>query len=331
MRLPWARGAGEGHAGIVAAMAPDEPVFDEELLSHIRRLAIHPGRVRGTGIAGEHRSRRRGSSPEFADFKPYSQGDDFRRIDWNTYARLDGLFVRLSEVTTELDVHLLVDASDSMQWRSGDGVPSKFTYARRVAGALGYVALWHFDRLAVTPFGDRLGEPFGPAQGRSQAPAMLMALERMAPLGGTALAGAVERYLFAHRRPGVLVIVSDLLAGEPEDLRHALRAARSRGWQAAVVQVLDEAEVAPAAAEAFLRGDAGDDEAVELVDAENGQRLTLSPESGLLERYGDAVTTWLDAIDEAIDEEHAACVRLLTSWDFTDVALRLLRERGVLA
>src|ERR671914_1426836 len=99
--------------------ATGELLLDERTLARLRRLSLVAGRARTEGLAGEHRSRRRGASPEFADFKRYAQGDDFRRIDWNTYARLDGLFVRLSEVTTELSVHLVVDASNSMDWRGG--------------------------------------------------------------------------------------------------------------------------------------------------------------------------------------------------------------------
>src|SRR5918997_1758898 len=136
--------------------APVDPdagasLLDERTLARLRRLSLVAGRARTEGLAGEHRSRRRGASPEFADFKRYSQGDDFRRIDWNTYARLDSLFVRLSEVTTEFNVHLLLDASNSMAWQGGGSAPSKFTYARRVAGALAYVSLWHFDRIVITP------------------------------------------------------------------------------------------------------------------------------------------------------------------------------------
>src|SRR5215204_2023714 len=133
-----------------------EEIFTEELLARLRRLVLISRRTIAEGLAGEHRSRRRGASPEFADFKSYSQGDDFRRIDWNTYARLDGLFVRLSEVTTEWSVHLLLDASNSMDWKGGGPVPSKFTYARRTAGALAYVSLWHFDRIVIAPFGETL-------------------------------------------------------------------------------------------------------------------------------------------------------------------------------
>ena len=88
-----------------------ESLLDERALARLRRLSLVAGRARTEGLAGEHRSRRRGASPEFSDFKRYSQGDDFRRIDWNTYARLDGIFMRLSEVTTDLSVHFLLDSS----------------------------------------------------------------------------------------------------------------------------------------------------------------------------------------------------------------------------
>src|SRR4051812_32428148 len=81
--------------------ASNQALFDEELIARLRRLTVISKRSVAEGLAGEHRSKRRGSSPEFADFKSYTQGDDFRRIDWNIYSRLDELFVRLSEVTTE--------------------------------------------------------------------------------------------------------------------------------------------------------------------------------------------------------------------------------------
>src|SRR3954464_11557966 len=137
-------------------------LLDEVTLARLRRLSLLAGRARTEGLAGEHRSRRRGTSPEFADFKRYSQGDDFRRIDWNTYARLDGLFVRLSEVTTELSVHILLDSSASMDWSGRPQQMTKFTAARRLTGALAYVALWGFDRVTITPFSTSLSYPFGP-------------------------------------------------------------------------------------------------------------------------------------------------------------------------
>ena len=318
----------------------DGPLFDEVLLGRLRRLVLLSGRTRAEGIAGEHRSKRRGASPEFADFKSYSQGDDFRRIDWNTYARLDGLFVRLSEVTTELSVHVLLDASNSMDWRGEPGNPTKHTYARRVAGALGYVALWHFDRLSITPFGEALAPAFGPVQGRANAIPMLRYLERLAPLGRTSLAPTIERYARERRRPGILLLLSDLLSGEPNELRDALRTLRSRGWQTVVVHVLDEAEVAPAPAGRYLAADgsagaiarsAGTRPPAELLEVESGERLRLTPTDDLLARYAAAVDAWLTDVAAACTDEAAEYVRLLSRWDFEEVVLGLLHRHGVVA
>ena len=307
----------------------DGPLFDEELLARLRRLVLLSGRAVTEGLAGEHRSRRRGASPEFSDFKSYSPGDDFRRIDWNTYARLDGLFVRLSEVTTELSVHLLVDASNSMDWRAGNGVPTKFSYGRRVAGALAYVALWHFDRVIVAPFGEELTPAFGPAQGRAHIVPMLRFLEGLAPLGRTDLPSVLDRYVRARRRPGVMVLVSDLLSGEPGDLREVMRTLRARGWQTVVVHVLDEAELAPAALTGGEIG--GRPQPAELVEVETGERLRLTPTRDVLLRYQTAIDGWLAEIEAACTDEEVAYVRLLTAWSFETLVLRLLHEQGVVA
>lgn len=310
----------------------DAPLFDEALLARLRRLVLLSGRARAEGLAGEHRSRRRGASPEFADFKSYSQGDDFRRLDWNTYARLNSLFVRLSEVTTELSVHVLLDASDSMAWRGATENPTKFTYARRATGALGYVALWHFDRLVVAPFGDELGHPFGPVQGRSHVVPLFRYLEGLTPLGPTALATTVDRYARARRRPGVLFLVSDLLSGEPADLREALRTLRGRGWQAEVIHVLDEAEIAPAPIGRYLATDGGRHRPpVELLETETGDRLRVTPSDDVLARYEAAVAAWLAEIEAVCSAEEALYVRLLTTWSFEEVVLGLLHRQGVVA
>lgn len=319
------------------ASRPDtagERLFDEEMLARLRRLVLHSGRARAEGIAGEHRSRRRGASPEFADFKSYSQGDDFRRIDWNTYARLDGLFVRLSEVTTELGVHVLLDTSNSMDWRADPVTPTKLIYAQRLAGAIGYVALWHFDRLTIVPFGADSGHPYGPVQGRANIVPMLRYLERLQPLGQTEINATIERYARIRKRAGMLLLISDLLSNDQESLRDGLRLLRSRGWHVIVMHVLDPAEVTPAlAARAFAAASPGSqgESAVELLEVESGERLRLAATESVLARYSDAFSTWLTETEAACHDEEAVYVRLQTDWPFDDVVMGLLHRRGVVA
>lgn len=311
----------------------EPPLLDEQTLARLRRLSLNAGRARTEGLAGEHRSRRRGSSPEFADFKPYSQGDDIRRIDWNTYARLGGLFVRLSEVTTELPVHILLDSSASMDWGSDPRGPTKFAAARRLTAALACVALWSFDRLTIVPFAEGIGSPFGPVQGRTQVTRALHYLQHLEPLGGTSLAPAISAYARARKRPGLLLLVSDLLSGEPDDLQFALHDLRGRGWQTAVLHVVDEAEIDPAATMAWLKHDPAGaaSPSLELIDRESGDILRMTIEQDVVDRYGSAVTAWLTGLEDAVAAEGAAYARLPAAWDLGDRTIALLYEQGVLA
>jgi uncharacterized protein (DUF58 family) len=325
-------------SGAPAAAAPsatwmvegnEEPLFSEDLLARLRRLTVLSRRTIAEGLAGEHRSRRRGSSPELADFKSYSQGDDFRRIDWNIYARLDEVFVRLSEVTTELTIHVLLDASNSMDWRSEEGMPTKFRYARQIAGSICYVSLWHFDRVMITPFGDSLGQPFGPSQGHAHVVPMLTYLARLPTLGTTNLPGVLDRYARARRRPGIMLLISDLLSGETPEIAEGLRVLRSRGWQTIVVHVLDAAEFNPALMTAGPLG--AQTRISELLDVESGDRLQVTPTQRVLQRYQEAFDAWLAEVERFSSEEHVDYLRLQTDWPVDTLVLRLLHERGILA
>jgi uncharacterized protein (DUF58 family) len=121
------------------------PLFGEAFLRKLERLAVMSRRAVTGQMQGERRSPKRGQSVEFADFRPYSMGDDFRRIDWNAYARLERFFIKLFVEEEDLTVHILVDASKSMDW----GEPNKLQYAIRTAGALGYIAMVGLDRVTV--------------------------------------------------------------------------------------------------------------------------------------------------------------------------------------
>lgn len=322
-----------GETSPTLATGTEPPLLDEQTLTRLRRLSLSAGRARTEGLAGEHRSRRRGSSPEFADFKPYSQGDDFRRIDWNTYARLGGLFVRLSEVTTELPVHILLDSSASMDWGSDPQGPTKFAAARRLTAALACVALWSFDRLTIVPFAEGIGSPFGPVQGRTQVSRALHYLQHLEPLGGTSLAPVISLYARARKRPGLLLLVSDLLSGEPDDLQLALHDLRGRGWQTAVLHVVDDAEIDPAATMAWLKHDpaGAGSPSLELIDRESGDILRMTIEQDVVDRYSSAVTAWLTGLEDAVAAEGAAYARLPAAWDLGDRTIALLYEQGVLA
>src|SRR6476619_2351195 len=121
-----------------------------ELLVRLEQFQLLATRRAKSSSKGERRSRARGQSVEFADYRNYVAGDDFRHLDWNLYGRLDRLFLKLYEEERELPVRIFLDASESMTF----GMPRKFDFARQIAAAIGYVALCGFDRVTVYAFPD---------------------------------------------------------------------------------------------------------------------------------------------------------------------------------
>src|SRR5215468_9239284 len=129
-----------------------ERLFDEKTLRKLERLTLVASHVRSGVMKGERRSNKRGTSIEFADYRDYTRGDDLRRVDWNVFARLDRPFIKLLEEEEDLAVHLLIDASDSMNWprTSAEINQNKFRFAQRVLAGLAHMSLGSGDQLTVT-------------------------------------------------------------------------------------------------------------------------------------------------------------------------------------
>ena len=322
MRRFWQRG--DAATATIIPQEQDDALFSEELLSLTRRLSLTPRTFVPEGLAGEHRSRRRGTSPEFADFKSYSQGDDFRRIDWNIYGRLGSLFIRLSEVTTEIPVHVLLDSSASMLWSGSSDRPQKFTIARQIAGMLGFLSLQRSDRVIISPFSTGLLPSYGPAQGRAAVTPMLTYLTGLRAQGETDLRATLERYARERKRPGFAMLISDLLSGEPDDLAAGLRAFRAHGWEVAVLQVIDPAEIDP---ELFAET-VNERGAVDLIDLESRGHIRLALSDDVVVRCREATNEWLRAIEEACRTEQTLRVEIDTSNPLTET-LRRLHEMGI--
>lgn len=252
------------------AAGPDPLGLPPELMARLDRLAFRSRRnVVGSG-AGQRLSPRPGTSAEFSDFRTYVAGDDYRRLDWNAYARLDRLLLRLYLGEEDLSVHLFVDVSASMRY----GRPPKDAAAVRIAGALAYVGLAGLDRVAVTGFADRVTASTRPLRGRQSWPRLWSALGRLG--SGTETDFSCLHAVAARLRPGISVILSDFLtASDPSsDLGPALAALRSRGQQVVLLQVLAPQEIDPDVA--------GD---VALTDVETGARVEVTVTPTVLDRY----------------------------------------------
>ncbi|HVK63564.1 MAG TPA: DUF58 domain-containing protein [Polyangium sp.] len=241
-----------------------DPAFVRELEVLRRRLEI---RAR-SGASGEHVARRRGGAAEFQEHRPYSPGDDLRRIDWAAYARTDEPVLKLFRAEEDVIVRLLVDTSASLDF----GEPPKFETACRIAAAFGYMALAASERAQVISAGEGIQREETPVRGRSGLPALLRALGGITPGGGTDLARAVDRLIQKNKRAGMLLVVSDFLDGGP--LGPALTRAAAAGHDLVLVQVVAPEEIEPS-----YEGDWA------LEDAETGAVVEVTMDAASIEAY----------------------------------------------
>ncbi len=303
-----------------------ERFFDESFLRRLERLALVARRASAGQTQGERRSPKRGQSVEFSDFRPYVAGDDFRRIDWNAYARLERFFIKLFIEEEDLAVHLLLDASRSMRW----GEPQKLGYAAHVAGALGYIALAGLDRVTATALGKDGGNGyFPPHRGKRQALALFNFLQSLT--GPDAGAAAIGRSAFdpelglrayantrapAGSQTGSLVLFSDLLH---ENWMEGLRALVSRGFEVSVIHILSPEEVDPQ-----LNGD------LKLIDSEDSSAVEITADYDLLLRYKQGLADWQAELQRFCSARGILYIPITTAMPLEELLFAWLERQGVL-
>ncbi len=291
-----------------SASSPDAPLLEPSLLARLERLQLHTGRRLAGQFTGEHRSTRYGSSLDFADYREYNPGDDFRRIDYNLFARLEVLLLKLFEAEDDLTLRILFDTSASM------GSGPKMRQAKRLAAALGFIALTRRDVVTVHTFPARNAPPR--FTGRHGAHALFAHLDSLEPGGETDFVAAATRVLGRKGPPGVTLVVSDLLTDEWDT---AIGRLPSRGDQIVIVHVLDREEVDPS-----LVGD------VELVDRETGERVTVSLAPETARAFAESAEQWLDAVALRCRQANAGYVKVYADDDIEQLLLTAWRDEGVL-
>ena len=287
--------------------------FDTEFLRRLEQLQLVSRKLfRGAG-KGERRSRTRGLSVEFVDYRNYVAGDDLRYLDWNLYGRLDQLFLKLFEEEEELRVTFLLDTSGSMDF----GTPTKLAHALRLTAALTYVGLSAADTVRISSFAGEMRDVERAVSGRHQALRVFRALESLEASGPTALNAAVRRLVTKVRIPGLAIVVSDFLdeAGYEEGLRQLL----GRGFEVAVVHVMAQDELDPRWGGDFR-----------LVDSETGQVREISMGQTTLARYRAAVEGFCGELEQFCTSRGIHYLRTLTTDPVDRLCLDSLRRMGLM-
>jgi uncharacterized protein (DUF58 family) len=320
---------------LAPSSTPHPRTLDEllgpELIGQLDRLDVLSRKIFAGKLPGERRSKKRGASVEFDDYREYVPGDDLRHIDWNVFARMDRFFLKLFREEEDLALHVVIDASASMD----AGSPSKLVFAQRVAMALGYIGLVNANRVLGTVIGAP-GRPnvqtIAPMRGRRSirrlAPFLLEApyspegtATDRAPRGS--FTAALRQIALSRRGRGVLVLLSDFLIAE--DLRSGLNYLSGGGYDVYCLQVLAPGEIEPEREPGG--GVIGD---LRLTDAETGKAAEVTVSGALLKRYKARVQEHIEGVRSLCAARDIAHLLARSDSDVRGLLLGDLRRRGLL-
>ena len=258
-------------------MSETTQLLSPELLAQLERLELVSRKIFRGRMKGERRSRRKGQSVEFADFRSYVPGDDLRFIDWNTYARLDRLFLKMFLEEEDLHFYTLIDASGSMDF----GEPSKLYYARQLAAALGFIGLVRGDRVKIETLGQAATKSAPMLRGRRSLWKMLDYLQELEPGETTSLADGCKNFCLRNSGKGIVVLISDLM--DKNGYEAALRYFLAQEMDIYVIHVLSVEETEPE-----LQGD------LQLIDCEDRDVAEITVSGPLLKRYKQTLAAFVE-------------------------------------
>ena len=294
------------------ADAASVPLLDPKFLAQLEQLELVTRKIFAGRMKGERRSKRKGQSVEFADYRNYVVGDDLRFLDWNLYARLDRLFLRLFMEEEDLHFYVLIDNSLSM----GFGTPTKLHYAKQVAAALGFIGLVNLDRVVVEAFNDHLVQSLPAVRGRRSLWRLLDFLDKLEPAGPSDLTRALRTFSLKASGKGIVVVLSDFMdkGGYAEALRYLV----ARQMDVYVIQILSQEEIEP-----DLNGD------LKLVDVEDDDAAEVTVNGPLLRRYKENLAAYRAGLHDFCTRRGVSCLFTSNQVPFDRLVLTYLRQRGL--
>jgi uncharacterized protein (DUF58 family) len=297
----------------------DKTLIEPDLMKMLERLSIVSRKLFPGAMKGKRRSIRRGSSVEFADYRDYQPGDDFRFIDWNIYARLNKLFLKTFVEEENIYIHILLDISQSMNF----GIPSKLEYGKKIATALGYIGLVDLDMVMMTVFAESLNG-LRPMRGKDQIFKILGFLEstaistEMEKPASSLMDSCLKRYAIRTPYRGVAIIISDFLV--PQNVyENALKTLLYKDFDVRVIQILSNEELQPS-----LSGE------LKLQDSESGEVKEVTITDRLMAGYQKRLTAFCRNLEEFCTMNNIVYLRASTSQPLENLILMELRKKQVL-
>ncbi len=294
----------------MSALAP--ALLSPQLLAQLERLELVSRKIYRGQMKGERRSPRKGQSVEFADFRNYVAGDDIRFIDWNTYARLDKLFLKLFLEEEDLHFYALIDASLSMDF----GDPTKLHYAKQLAAALGFIGLARADRVRIETLGQPARAPGPVLRGRRSLWRMMDYLAGVEAGETISLEQGVKNFCLRNSGKGIMVLISDLM--DKNGYESALRYLLSQKMDVYVIQILSAEEIDPE-----IQGD------LRLVDCEDSDIAEVTASAPLLARYKKTLNAFVSGAREFCNRRGMSYVMVRNETPIEQLVSKLLRKQGL--
>ena len=283
-----------------------------ELLAQLERMELVSRKIFRGRMKGERRSKRKGQSVEFSDFRNYVPGDDLRFIDWNLYARLDKLFLKM--YLEEEDLHFYALLDDSLSMNFGD--PTKLHYAKQLAAAVGFIGLCRSDRVRIESLGQTLRQPAPVLRGRHSLWRMVEYLEAIQAGDSVPLVDGVKNFCLRNSGKGILLFISDLM--DKQGYESAFRFLLAQQMDVYVVHVLSPEELNPE-----LLGD------LRLIDCEDGEHAEITVSRPLLDRYQRTLATFVDSAREFCTRRGMTYLLTNTNIPVEHFVASYLRQRGL--
>ena len=288
-------------------------LLQPEVLAGLANLELIARAAVEGSLIGLHRSPLFGFSQEFAEYRPYTEGDDLRFIDWNVYARSDRTYIKRFLGETNSHLMLLLDASASMGY--GTTSVTKLRYAQILAASLAYIASRQHDAVGMMVFDEEV-RTYRPPSGRNKLHGLLHTIDAITPSRRTDMEKPFGRFREHIAKRGMVAVISDFYC-DPKALIEGVKPLAFQGQDVILFQILDPRELRPDMSEAAV-----------LEDMETGQTVEVSP-TFMQKDYPERVQAHISALRDAaagIGADHL----LLETTATLDVPLRnylLFRQR----
>jgi uncharacterized protein (DUF58 family) len=288
------------------------PLLSPQLLAQLERLELVSRKIFRGRMKGERKSKRKGQSVEFADFRQYVPGDDLRFIDWNLFARLERLYLKLFLEEEDLHFYALIDTSSSMEF----GEPTKLQFAKQLAASLGFIGLCRADRVKIEALGTSSKQPGPVLRGRASLWRMQEYLAGIEPGDNVSLLQGIKNFCLRNSGKGILVLISDLMDKEGYD--KALRYLVAQQMDVYVLHVLCPEELDPQ-----VKGD------LKLIDCEDEDAAEITVSRPLMDRYKRTLASFVDGAREFCTRRGMNYLMVSTETPVETLVAKYLRKRGL--